>query len=98
EVVDLRLLIEVRGGRELQLVARVLREGLLDVVLVGFAPCALGTDRDEADGRQFAVAPARGARSVVAARACGEAERERAGGSDAESAGEVCACRHDSPP
>src|SRR5699024_1724891 len=53
---DLGGLVEVRRRGELEVVAGVLGEGLLDVLLVRLPPRTLGADGDEADRRQVAVA------------------------------------------
>ncbi len=79
ERVDLRLLVEVGGGCVLELVSGVLREGVLDVLLVGLAPRAFGADGDEADGGQLTGAAfAAGALFRGSGRASGETECERA--------------------
>src|SRR5690625_2304183 len=57
ERVDLRLLVKVRRGRELEFESRFLGERILNVLFIRLRPRALGTAADETDGRQITPAP-----------------------------------------
>src|SRR5690606_29178581 len=83
EVIDLRLLVEVRSRCVLQVVTGIFGERVLDVLLVSLTPAALGADCDEADCDDLVAASV--AAAVVAA-ATRQAEGERTGAGQTDDA------------